>query len=376
MFTKSKARKQIMVIDDNVTNLNVARIALEEHYNVQLITSGEKALKLFERTTPDLILLDVDMPGMNGFDVIRCIKQSHLPVRNVPVIFVTAKDDSGSEYDGLSLGAVDYITKPFSFPLMLKRVELHLQLVKQRDELHSYSKNLEKMVEEKTKVISELQYSIVGVLSDMIERRDGSTAGHLMRTQNYLKVLLDAVRDENIYEEELEDIDFNLYLHASLLHDVGKMSIPDNILLKPGKLTHDEFEIVKTHTTIGENAIRYAMSSLQEQKFLEIAASFAGSHHERWDGSGYPRAAREREIPIAGRLMAIVDVYDAFISERPYKKPVPHEEAAKIIIGARATHFDPLLIDVFEGVSDVFRKIAASSVEKSSLTIYGSDIND
>ncbi len=357
-------RTQIMVIDDNVTNLNIARTALEKHYDVLLIPSGEKALKLFERVTPDLILLDVDMPGMNGFEVIRQIKRSDFPVRSVPVIFVTAKDDSSSELDGLELGAVDYIAKPFSFPLLLKRVALHLQL-------QQYSQNLEKMVEEKTKVISELQYAIVHVLSDMVERRDGSTGGHLIRTQNYLKVLLDEVKQQNIYPEELYDAPHDLLIHASQLHDVGKMSIPDSILLKPGKLTREEFEVMKTHTTMGEDAIRYAMSSVQEKRFLEIAASFAGSHHERWDGTGYPHALNGRDIPIEGRLMAIVDVYDALISERPYKKPFSHEEARDIIIKDRGTHFDPFLIDVFERVSDVFGTIVRTCDEKMEITPEG-----
>ncbi len=349
-----KHKMQIMVIDDNVTNLNIARMALEKHYDVLLIPSGEKALKLFERVTPDLILLDVDMPGMNGFDVIKEIKKSPLPVANVPVIFVTAKDDSNSEFDGLNLGAVDYITKPFSFPLLLKRVQLHLQL-------QQYSNNLEKMVEEKTKVIADLQYSIVHVLSDMVERRDGSTGGHLIRTQNYMKVLLDEVRKQKIYEEEFLDVDDNLFTHASQLHDVGKMSIPDSILLKPGKLTMDEFVVMKTHTALGEDAIRYAMSSVQEKKFLEIAASFAGAHHERWDGTGYPKGLKEKQIPIEGRLMAIVDVYDALISERPYKKPYTHEDAKEIILSERGTHFDPLLVDVFESVSEIFKRIAQTA---------------
>ncbi len=357
---------QIMVIDDNVTNLNIARTALEKYYDVLLIPSGEKALKLFERVTPDLILLDVDMPGMNGFEVIRQMKQSELPVRNVPVIFVTAKDDSTSELDGLELGAVDYITKPFSFPLLLKRVALHLQL-------QQYSQNLEKMVEEKTKVISELQYAIVHVLSDMVERRDGSTGGHLIRTQSYLRVLLDEVKRQNIYLDELQDAPHDLLIHASQLHDVGKMSIPDSILLKPGKLSHEEFEIMKTHTTLGEDAIRYAMSSVHEKRFLEIAASFAGSHHERWDGTGYPRALKGLDIPIEGRLMAIVDVYDALISERPYKKPFSHEEAKDIIIKGRGTHFDPLLISVFERVFDVFDRIARTGSDAAGTAPEGEE---
>lgn len=348
-----KQKMKIMVVDDNVTNLNIARMALEQQYEVLLIPSGQKALNLFERITPDLILLDVDMPGMDGFEVMRQIKQLPYPVCNMPVIFVTALSDSDSEFDGLSLGAVDYITKPFSFPLLLKRVELHLQL-------QHYSQHLEKMVEEKTRVINELQYSIVHVMSDMVERRDGSTGSHLLRTQNYLRVLLNEVKKQNIYSEELSDVDEDLYIHASQLHDIGKMSIPDSILLKPDKLSTEEFEVMKTHTVLGEEAIRCAMGSVQETRFLEIAAAFAGTHHERWDGTGYPCALSGSEIPIEGRLMAIADVYDALISERPYKRPMTHETAKNIILDACGTHFDPILISVFENVSDVFQIIAAN----------------
>ena len=350
-------KMRIMVIDDSVTNLNIARRALEQQYEVLLLPSGEKAMKLFEHITPDLILLDVDMPDMNGFDVIKAIKSSPYAVHSVPVIFVTAKDDSASEFDGLNLGAVDYITKPFSFPLLLKRIELHLQL-------QQYNNHLEKMVDEKTQVISDLQYSIVHVLSDMVERRDGSTGGHLIRTKNYLKVLLKEVKSQRLYENELRNMEEDLFIHASQLHDVGKMSIPDSILLKPGKLSAEEFEVMKTHTVLGEEAIRYAMSSVQDKKFLEIAASFAGSHHERWDGSGYPRALREKQIPIEGRLMAIVDVYDALISERPYKKSLPHETAKAIILDERGSHFDPLLVDVFERVSGAFQKISQECTDE------------
>ena len=355
---KDSYEARIMVIDDNITNLNIARMALEPQYQVLLVPSGEKALKLFERVTPDLILLDVDMPGMDGFEVIRQIKQSNLPVRETPVIFVTAKDDNGSEFDGLTLGAVDYIIKPFSFPLLRKRVELHLQLVKQRNELHHYSRNLEKMVEEKTRVIADLQYSMVHVLSDMVERRDGSTGGHLIRTQNYLKALLDEVKRQRLYEDELRGVDSELFIHASQLHDVGKMSIPDSILLKPGRLSQEEFDIMKSHTTLGEEAIRCAIESVPEKKFLEIAAVFAGAHHERWDGTGYPRGLRGLEIPIEGRLMAIVDVYDALVSERPYKKAFTHAVAREILLEGRGAHFDPLLVDVFDRVSETFRQIS------------------
>lgn len=357
-------KTKIMVIDDNVTNLNLARMALEQQYEVLLFPSGEKALKLFERITPDLILLDVDMPGMDGFEVISKIKASPYPVRNVPVIFVTAKRDDESEYDGLNLGAVDYITKPVSFPLLLKRVELHLQLQR-------YSQHLEKMVEEKTRVISELQYSIVHVMSDMVERRDGSTGSHLMRTQQYLRVLLAEVKKQSIYSQELYMLDEDLFIHASQLHDIGKISIPDRILLKPGKLSAEEFDVMKTHASLGEEAICSAMSSVQEIKFLKIAAAFAGAHHERWDGTGYPRALRGQMIPLEGRLMAIVDVYDALISERPYKRALSHEMAKSIILDGCGTHFDPFLIAAFDKVSDVFEHVSKDYADAMPVTSKG-----
>lgn len=344
-------KKKIMVIDDNVANLNLARIALEEQFELFLLPSGEIALTSLDRITPDLILLDVDMPKMNGFEVLRQIKQAAYPINSIPVIFLTGKKDPDSECLGLDIGAVDYITKPFSFALLLKRVEIHLQL-------QNYSKNLEKMVQEKTKVITELQYSIVHVMSDMVERRDGSTGGHLMRTQQYLQILLDEVKKHDIYSDELRNVDINIYIRASQLHDIGKISIPDSILLKEGQLSPIEFEVMKQHAILGEDAIHSAMASVQETEFLEIAAAFAGAHHERWDGTGYPRALREREIPIEGRLMAIADVYDALISQRPYKGPMPYAEARKIILEGKGTHFDPLLIPVFEKASGQFEAIA------------------
>ncbi len=357
-------RTQVVVVDDNVANLNIARMALGDLYHVILIPSGEKALSLFERVVPDLLLLDVEMPGLNGFEVIKRIKSSPPPICDIPVIFVTAKDDNNSEFAGLDLGAVDYITKPFSFPLLRKRVELHLALIDQRRELFHYSQNLEHMVDEKTRTITELQHTIVHVMSDMVERRDGSTGGHLIRTQGYVRVLLDNVLRAGLYADELHGIDPDLFVSASQLHDVGKVSIPDSILLKPGKLTPEEFDVMKQHTTLGENAILYAMGSVQEKRFLEIAAAFAGAHHERWDGTGYPRGLAGRDIPIAGRMMAIVDVYDALVSERPYKKAFSHEAAVGMILEGNGTHFDPLLIDVFQNIAEVFREIAAEHADQ------------
>ncbi len=356
-MSESKKAK-IIVIDDNVTNLNIVRKALESHYDVVLLPSGEKALKILQKVMPDLILLDVEMPDMDGFAVIKEIKKMPHPMPDVPVIFLTAKDDTHSEFEGLDLGAVDYIIKPFSFPLLLKRVELHLKLAHQQRELQNYSNNLEEMVKEKTQVITKLQYAVVHGLADMVEKRDGSTGGHLVRTRDFIKELMTKVIEQGVYSNELKDIDIDLYAHASQMHDVGKISIPDSILLKEGRLTPHEFTVMKEHTNIGAKAIRSAMANIQDAEFLMVAAEFASSHHEKWDGSGYPRNLKGTDIPLTGRLMAIVDVYDALISRRPYKEPMEHDKAIEIIISEGGKHFDPKLIEVFKTVADKFKEIS------------------
>ncbi len=357
-------KKKIMVVDDNVTNLNIARKALEAEYEVILLLNGPKALKVMEKNRPDLILLDVEMPDMNGFEVIEKIKALGSPYNEIPVIFVTAKDDTNSEFEGLNLGAVDYVVKPFSFPLLLKRVELHLKLAQQQHELQNYSLNLETMVEAKTETIQKLQYAIVHVLSDMVERRDGSTGGHLVRTTEYLKVLMEKAQEMGIYTEIFSKISTHVFAHASQLHDVGKISIPDSILLKDDRLSPLEYEFMKTHTTIGEEALRYAMESVEDITFLEVAADFVGSHHEKWDGSGYPRGLKGEDIPLAGRMMAIADVYDALISQRAYKSAFPHEKAVEIILEGEGTHFDPALISVFREVHSKFLEVSQDYAEK------------
>ncbi|MFI3254147.1 MAG: response regulator [Eubacteriales bacterium] len=358
-------KKIIMVIDDNVTNLNVARNALEEKYDVYLLPSGEKALKGLKKITPDLILLDVEMPEMSGFEVIQKIKEMGAPISDIPVVFVTAKDDTGSEYEGLNLGAVDYIIKPFSFPLLLKRVEIHLKMDAQQKELQHYSENLEKMVDKKTETIQKktesiqkLQYAIVRTFADMVEKRDRSTGAHVFRTSEYLKILLNVALEDKVYEDELEDVSVEDYAYASQLHDVGKIGIPDGILLKEGKLSTEEYHIMKSHASVGETSILSAMDLVDDPSFLQIAADIAGSHHEKWDGSGYPRGLKGTEIPICGRLMAIADVYDALISSRAYKPSLTHDETLEIIYKGEGKHFDPVLMEIFRKTNHKFKEIS------------------
>ena len=352
----TSSKPQLMVVDDNVVNLQTVRKALSETYNIIPVTSGEMALNLMKKKVcPSLILLDIDMPDMDGFETIRRIK-SNEATRNIPVIFLTAIDDSGSELEGLQLGAVDYITKPFSIPLLIQRVGLHLAFTEQKRELQNYNDNLTEMVKEKTKTIEELQYSIMHALSDLIECRDGLTGGHVARTQKYLKVLTDALILSDNYADDMKNIDLDLWVESAQLHDIGKVGIPDYILTKPGRLTKEEFEIIKTHPAVGEKALKGAMEMASANELLSHAATVAISHHERWDGSGYPYGLKGEGIPLIGRMMAIADVYDALVTERPYKKAFSHETAVKIIVEESGKHFDPTLVEIFKIYSNCFNE--------------------
>ena len=352
-------RKTIFLVDDNITNLTMGRNVLSGHYNVATVDNGERLLKMLEKTIPDMILLDVEMPEMNGYDVIKVIK-SKKETKNIPVIFLTAKSDNDNELEGLSLGAIDYIIKPFSPPLLLKRIETHLLVESQKKELLNYNKNLQTLVEAKTKTVLELQNAILRAMAELVENRDDITGKHLERTQSYLNLLIKAISKHGLYADEVRNWNIDLVLLSSQLHDVGKIVVKDDILKKPGKLTEEEFAEIKKHTIFGEKIIEKIKRNATEHEFLEHARIFAVTHHEKWDGSGYPRKLKGLEIPLQGRLMAIADVYDALVSDRPYKKAFSHEEAVKIIREEKGTHFDPDLVDIFLEISDKFNETANS----------------
>ncbi len=349
-------RKSVMLVDDNVTNLTIGRNVLKDEYNVFTIPSGEKLFRTLEKIIPDLILLDIEMPGMNGYDVIKLLKQN-IATKNIPVVFLTAKNDTGSELEGLSLGAVDYIAKPFSPPLLLKRIELHLLIESQKRELEDYNNNLKEMVREKTKTVVSLQNAVLQTVAELVECRDDITGGHIERTQYYLRILVNAMIQKKVYIDEIMKWNSDFFFQSAQLHDVGKIAIRDDILMKPGKLTEHEFNEMKKHTTFGGKVIQKIGRTATERDFLEHARIFAESHHEKWDGSGYPNGFKGQEIPLQGRLMAIADVYDALISERPYKKPLSHGDAVGIIIAGSGSHFDPKLVELFVLVSSSFERI-------------------
>jgi len=353
----------VLLIDDNPANLRIGKNVLSEKFAVATAPSAEKMFSLLENNNPAMILLDVDMPEMDGYEAIKILK-SKPQTRDIPVIFLTARTESDDELTGLSLGAIDYIIKPFQPPLLLKRIEVHLlveaqknKLEQQAAELKNFNDNLQKMVEEKTENVIDLQNALLKTMAELVECRDDITGGHIERTQKGIKILLDAIQKSGLYSDETKDWDVNLLLQSSQLHDVGKIGIDDSILKKPGKLTDEEFEAMKKHAAFGEQIIQKIESLTKENDFLKYAKIFAASHHEKWDGNGYPYRLKGTDIPLLGRIMSIADVYDALTSARPYKKAFPHEEAVRIIVESSGKQFDPALIEIFLRTADQFRNI-------------------
>jgi len=344
-------QKTIFVVDDNDTNLSMARDALKEHYRVMTLPSAAKMFNLIEngRVTPDLILLDIKMPEIDGFAALRRLK-ANVAQADIPVIFLTSMADVTAEVRGFQLGAIDFIIKPFSAPVLLNRIKTHLDI----DALiHEQTQALR----ERTEQLQHLQNGIVFVLADMVESRDYVTGGHIERTTLYIKILLDAMLERGVYVDEVYDLDIEMFVSSARLHDVGKISISDVILNKPGKLTDEEFEIMKTHAAEGERIIGQIISRVGDEEFLKNARFFAGYHHERWDGKGYPHGLKGASIPLQGRIMSFADVYDALVSERPYKKALSHEEAVNIIVEGAGTQFDPFIADLFYSVSNKFKAV-------------------
>jgi putative two-component system response regulator len=342
-------QKTVFVVDDNDTNLSMAKDALNEQYRVMTMPSALKMFSLLEKITPDLILLDIEMPEMDGFEALIRLKDTS-ELADIPVIFLTGMTDSSVEARGLQLGVTDFITKPFTASVLLNRIKTHLNI----DEL---IRERTSQLQEKTVQLNILQNSIAFVLADVVENRDQKAGGHIQRTTAYIKILLDAMVERGVYADELGKMDLDLLISSSRLHDVGKISISDTILNKPEKLTDEEYEIIKTHSAEGERIIDQIVGRTGDVEFLRNARLFVGYHHERWDGTGYHRGLKGTEIPLQGRIMAIVDAYDALISERPYKKPFTAEESAKIIMENAGKQFDPLIADVFHAVSGQFKAV-------------------
>jgi putative two-component system response regulator len=352
-------RQTILIVDDTPENIALMSSLLKGLYRTKVATNGEKALQIADSADPpDLILLDIMMPGIDGYEVCQRLKDDR-KTAEIPIIFLTAKAEVEDEQKGLELGAVDYITKPISPPIVMARVKTHLAMKSVHDFLKDNNKFLEEEVAKRTREVNMIQDVTMVAMGSLAETRDNETGKHIRRTQHYIKLLAEKMKDMPGYSHFLIDENIELLFKSAPLHDIGKVGIPDHILLKPAKFTDEEFEIMKTHTTMGRNAILAAEALIDQPfSFLHLAREIAYTHQEKWDGTGYPEGLSGDDIPISGRLMAIADVYDALISRRVYKSGMPHEKALEIIRQGSGTHFDPDMVDAFMEIADRIHEIA------------------
>jgi putative two-component system response regulator len=352
-------KASLLVVDDTPDNLSLMSGLLKDSYKVKVANSGEKALKIAQsEAPPDLILLDIMMPEMDGYEVCRRLKLD-ARTRDIPIIFLTAKVQMEDERRGLELGAVDYLTKPVSPPIVLARVKNHLALKAQADFLRDKNDFLDAEVARRTREVMAIQDVTILAMASLAETRDSDTGNHIRRTQFYVKALAEQLKDHPRFAAQLSADFIALLFKSAPLHDIGKVGIPDRILLKPGRFNAEEFEIMKTHTRLGKEAIEHAEEQLGMQvEFLNMAKEIAYSHQEKWDGTGYPEGLAGEAIPLPARLMAVADVYDALISRRVYKEGMPHERAVSIIIEGKGSHFDPDMVDAFVAIQSELQAIA------------------
>ncbi len=353
------ARATVLVVDDTPSNLSLMTDLLDTDYRVKVASTGARALKIAQADDPlDLILLDVMMPEIDGYEVLRQLKANPV-TRDIPVIFMTARNEIRDEQAGLEMGAVDYFTKPISPPIMLMRVKNHLALKAAADFLKDKNAFLEQEVQRRTEEVRDVQDVTILMMASLAETRDNETGNHIIRTQHYVKLIALQLQKHPKFSAALSDTAIDLLFKSAPLHDIGKVGITDDILLKPGKLTAEEFEVMKTHTTLGKVAIESAEARLGKHvPFLQVAKEIALSHQEKWDGTGYPEGLIGDAIPVSARLMAIADVYDALISRRVYKPAFSHLDAMQIIEEGRGRHFDPDVVDAFIAVQLSCKAIA------------------
>ncbi len=368
----SVLRQTLLIVDDTPTSLSLLISMLKDHYRVLIATNGRRALDIAAASPqPDLVLLDVMMPSVDGYEVCVRLKTNHR-TKNIPVIFLTARATPQDEEKGLRLGAADYISKPFSPPVLLGRINTHLSLRNAHHLLEQKNNYLEAEISRRISEISTTQDATIIAMALLAETRCTETGNHIRRTQHYVRLLAQRLKHHRRFADLFSDTNIELLYKSAALHDIGKVGIPDSILLKPGALSREEFGIMKTHTTLGRDAILEAERELgMHNSFLHFAREIAYSQHERWDGSGYPNGLRGDEIPAAARLMAVADVYDALISRRAYKPEKTHDEVVRIICDEKGAHFDPDVVVAFLGVANEFnvvRKQLAEENGRMSLT--------
>jgi len=357
----------VLVVDDTPDNLTLMNALLKDTYKVKVANNGERALKIAQaEVPPDIILLDIMMPEMDGYEVCRRLKQDE-KTKDIPVLFLTAKNEIDDEKKGFECGAVDYITKPISPPIVMARVQSQLQLKTAADFLKDKASFLEQEVAKRTREVMAIQDVTILAMASLAETRDSDTGNHIRRTQFYVKALALKLQTHPRFAHFLDEHTIEMLFKSAPLHDIGKVGIPDRILLKPGRFEPHEMEIMKTHTTLGKDAIEHAEQALgTEVEFLKMAKEIAVGHQEKWDGSGYPVGLTGDNIPIPARLMAVADVYDALISRRVYKEGMSHAKAVQIISEGKGQHFDPDMVDAFLDITEEFQAIAARFADSDS----------
>lgn len=342
-----QGKNVILVVDDDKTNLMLAQNILRPRYRIAASNSGRAALKYLEGHRPDLILLDINMPGMDGYEVMERIRRRE-ETKSIPVIFLTAESTAETEIKCFQMGAMDFVVKPFVPDILISRVDKTIELDKYRNNLEKMVKEQADRITEDARRISRIQESVIVGMANLIESRDGSTGQHVKNTQRYVRMIAEELYGRSLFPEELTKEYIEDLCKAAPLHDVGKIKVPDAILQKPGRLTDEEYDAMKRHTTYSQKIIHTIIGDVEDKHYVKIVEEIAMFHHERWDGTGYPAGLSANSIPLSARIMAVADVFDALYAERCYKPPIrPVERIMQIMTDGRGTQFDPVIIDVF-----------------------------
>ena len=350
-------KANILMVEDVPCNIDMLLNVLKDDYRVLVATTGEGARQLLKKQSVDLILMDINLPDTNGIHLISDIRSQETS-DHTPVIFVSGNDDSMVKTKCFEIGASDYVTKPYNAVEIRARIKHHLKVVETQRLVANQKNILEEMVRTKTEEVLLTRDAAINAVSSLVETRDSETCGHINRTKNYVLIIAETLKRMGKYPKLLTTEYITEIEKASPLHDIGKIGIPDHVLLKPGKLTDDEFEIIKQHPMIGYKALSSAKKELGKSSFFDVACDIALYHHEKWNGKGYPEGLIGNEIPLAARIMTLADVYDALISDRVYKKGFDHKTSKQIILDGKGEHFDPDIVDAFQISERLFEKIA------------------
>ena len=349
-------RYSVLLVDDNKPSLKLGKDVLKLIYKVYSAPSAERMFYILQRIVPDVILLDIAMPDMDGFEAIRILK-ADARLADIPVIFLTAKYDNESEATGFDLGASDYVVKPYSAPLLIRRIENQIFITQQKRIIQEHAGSLSSLVSKTNAEVYKLRNAIISTMANLAELRDKYTGGHITRVQLYTKAMIEELLERDRYTDIIYLWNLDLIVPSVQMYDIGKIAIADSILNKPDKLNKMEAGIMRTHVSIGIDAVNRVMRKAGEGGFMRHALNIVASHHERWDGSGYPKGLAGEKIPLEARLVTLASVYDALISWRPYRDAYSHQEAIKIIEDGNGTQFDPVLVNVFLAIENEISKI-------------------